>query len=34
LGAVLGTFIAGHNDAHERRFDEVMFRVHTGVRSP
>ena len=23
----------GRNDAHERRFDEVMYRVHTGVRS-
>jgi cation/acetate symporter len=34
LGAVLGTLVAGRNDAHERRFDEVMFRVHTGVRSP
>jgi cation/acetate symporter len=33
LGAVLGTLIAGRNDAHERRFDEVMLRVHTGVRS-
>ena len=33
LGAVLGTLIAGHNNAHERRFDEVMLRVHTGVRS-
>ena len=31
LGAVLGTLVAGRNDAHERRFDEVMFRVHTGV---
>jgi cation/acetate symporter len=30
LGAVLGTLIAGRNDAHERRFDEVMFRIHTG----
>ena len=34
LGAVLGTLIAGRNDVHERRFDEVMFRVHTGVWSP
>jgi cation/acetate symporter len=34
FGAVLGTLIAGRNDAHERRFDEVMFRVHTGMRSP
>ena len=33
LGAVLGTLMAGRNDAHERRFDEVMFRIHTGVRS-
>jgi cation/acetate symporter len=33
LGAVLGTFIAGRNEANERRFDEVMIRVHTGVRS-
>jgi cation/acetate symporter len=33
LGAVLGTLIAGRNNAHERRFDEVMLRVHTGVRS-
>jgi cation/acetate symporter len=33
LGAVLGTLIAGRNDAHERRSDEVMLRVHTGVRS-
>jgi cation/acetate symporter len=33
LGAVLGTLIAGRNDAHERRFDEVVLRVHTGVRS-
>ena len=34
FGAVLGTLIVGRNDAHERRFDEVMFRVHTGMRSP
>jgi cation/acetate symporter len=33
LGAVLGTLIAGRNDAHEHRLDEVMFRVHTGVGS-
>jgi cation/acetate symporter len=32
LGAVLGTLIAGRNNAHERHFDEVTFRVHTGVR--
>jgi hypothetical protein len=31
--AVSGTLIAGRNHAHERRFDEVLFRVHTGVRS-
>jgi cation/acetate symporter len=33
LGAVLGTLIAGRNDAHERSLDGVMFRVHTGIRS-
>ncbi len=33
LGAVLGTLVAGRNDAHERRFDEMLVRVHTGVRS-
>lgn len=34
LGAVLGTLIAGRNNAHERRFDEVIFRIHTGCGRP
>ena len=33
LGAVLGTLLTRRNDAHERRFDEVVLRVHSGVRS-
>jgi cation/acetate symporter len=33
LGAVLGTLIAGRNQEHEKRFDEVMFRTQIGLRS-
>jgi uncharacterized membrane protein (DUF485 family) len=33
LGAVLGSLIAGRNHEHERCFDEVKFRIQTGLRS-
>ena len=33
LGAVLGTLIAGRDHEHEKRFDEVVFRIQTGLRS-
>ena len=33
LGAVVGSLIAGRNHEQEKRFDEVTFRVQTGLRS-
>jgi cation/acetate symporter len=33
LGAVVGSLIAGRNREQENRFDEVTFRVQTGLRS-
>jgi cation/acetate symporter len=33
LGAVLGSLIAGRDREHETRFDEVTFRIQTGLRS-
>lgn len=33
LGAVLGSLIAGRDRANEDRFDEVMFRTQTGLKS-
>lgn len=33
LGAVLGSLIAGRDHEHEKRFDEVTFRIQTGLRS-
>ena len=33
LGAVLGSLIARRDHEHEKRFDEVTFRIQTGVRS-
>jgi cation/acetate symporter len=33
LGAVFGSLLAGRNHEHEKRFGEVTFRIHTGLRS-
>lgn len=33
LGAILGSLIAGRNHEHEKRFDEVVFRTQTGIKS-
>jgi cation/acetate symporter len=33
LGAVFGSLLAGRNHEHEKRFDEVMFRIQTGLKS-
>lgn len=33
LGAVLGSLMAGRDHEHEKRFDEVTFRIQTGLRS-
>jgi cation/acetate symporter len=33
LGAVLGSLIWGRDREHEKRFDEVRFRVQTGLRT-
>jgi cation/acetate symporter len=33
LGAVLGSLVTGRNHEHEKRFDEVTFRIQTGLRS-
>lgn len=33
LGAILGSLIGGRNMDHEKRFDEVMFRTQTGIKS-
>src|SRR5271170_7219310 len=31
VGAILGTLLAGRDRANESRFDDVLFRAHTGV---
>jgi cation/acetate symporter len=33
MGAVLGSLMWGRDPAHEQRFDEVSFRIQTGLRS-
>jgi cation/acetate symporter len=33
LGAVLGSLLTGRNHEHEKRFDEVIFRIQTGLKS-
>jgi cation/acetate symporter len=33
LGAVLGTLLMRRNLEHEKRFDEVTFRIQTGLKS-
>jgi cation/acetate symporter len=33
LGAVLGSLFTGRNHEHEKRFDEVTFRIQTGLSS-
>jgi cation/acetate symporter len=33
LGAVLGSLLTRRDAEHDKRFDEVTFRIQTGVRS-
>jgi cation/acetate symporter len=33
LGAVLGSLLVGGDHEHEERFNEVTFRIHTGLKS-